>query len=494
MNAVNDRFFHPMKRLALVFFLAIAANGQNVDDAQFARIKAAFQQHLDQAVSKAKMPGATAAFVLPDGRQASFAAGVRSLETKVPIRPTDPMLAGSIGKTFVSALTLQLIGEGKLDLDSKISRWLGAEPWFSKLPNSGDITLRMLLNHSSGVPNHVDEKSFFKTAMKEAARDIKYAELLTFILGKPPLFPAGKGYSYTDTNYILIGLIVEKVTGNTLYNEISARLLKPAGLGQTYPSNKNETPIVTGYNENEPVVKNGRFIVNPQWEWAGGGFGSTAGDLSLWASKLYGGRVLSKDLFEQMISSTSTGDGKNYGLGVEMHKTKLGISYRHDGEFPGYLSDMRFYVDHRIAVAVQTNADEPARVSTFLSPDDFAQIIVEEISNRKLSADQIGQLERTAEIWLALVDAGRYAESWNDLSSQLKAKFTVDSWPKALEPLLKQVGKLNRRTFKSAMSLVPGKADVDFESSFAKQRQVTETVTMLFEDDGKWHVSGYSIH
>ena len=478
----------------LLFVLTVAASAQAIDDAQFARIKTAFQQHLDQAVSKATVPGATAAFVLPDGRQASFAAGVRDVETKVPMQPSDPMLAGSVGKTFVSVVTLQLVGEGKLDLDGKISRWLGGEAWFSKLPNSRDITLRMLLNHSSGVPDHVDEKGFFKTAMREAGRDVRYDELLTFILGKPPLFPAGTGYSYSDTNYILIGLIVEKVTGNSLYNEISTRLLRPQGLGRTYPSNKNEAPIVTGYNENKPVIKHGKFMVNPQWEWAGGGFGSTVGDLSLWASKLYGGRVLSKALFEQMISSTSTGDGKNYGLGVEILKTKLGTSYGHDGEFPGYLSDVRYYVDHRIAVAVQTNSDEPAKVSAFLSPDDFAQIIVEEVSNSKLSAAQVGQLRRTAETWLGLVDAGKYAESWNDLSSELKAKYTVDTWPKALGPLLKQVGKVDRRTFKSAISLAPGKAGVDFESSFAKQKQVTETVTMLLENDGKWHISGYSIH
>src|SRR4030095_13275534 len=134
-------------------------------------------------------------------------------------------------------------GEGKLDLDSRISRWLGDEPWFSKLPNGPDLTLRMLLNHSSGVPNHVDEKGFFLRAMKEADRNIKYDELLTFILGKKPLFPAGKGYKYADTNYILVGLIVEKVTGNSLYDEVSRRLLKPLGLTQTYPANANTSPI-----------------------------------------------------------------------------------------------------------------------------------------------------------------------------------------------------------------------------------------------------------
>jgi D-alanyl-D-alanine carboxypeptidase len=489
-----------LSRSAIISTLMIAVapcirTQVTIDEAQFLRIRAAFQTKLDQEIARAKVPGGTVSFVLPDGRRASFAAGVRSRESKEPMQPNDPMFAGSIGKTFVAAVTLQLVGEGKLNLDEKISRWLGDKSWFPKLPNSPDITLRMLLNHSSGIPNHVEEKSFFKASLKDAGRDIKYEELLNFILDKRPLFPAGTGYSYADTNYIIVGLIVEKATGNTLYDEVSRRLLKPLELNNTYPTNMNVVPIVAGYYKNEPMIKNGRVLVNPQWEWAGGGFGSTTGDLALWATKLYSGSVLKKELFAQMISSTSSGEGQSYGLGVEVLHARWGTTLGHDGEFPGYLSDMRYYRDYGFAIAIQVNADDAYTLNAFSSAlDGFAQIIIEEVSKNKLSPSEVSELRRFCEAWLALVNAGKYSESWDSLSSDLKAKYTRQSWPDALTPFLKKVGGLNRREFKSAASPRPEEAVVDFESSFSKLKSGTESVFLKRENDGKWHVSSYSIH
>ena len=467
-----------------------------IDDVRFERICRAIQAKLERSLSNTKIPGATVGFIRADGRRASFASGLRSLETRSPMQPSDPMYAGSIGKTFVAAVTLRLVTEGKLDLDTKIEHWLGDRAWFARLPNAKDITLRMLLQHSSGIPNHVEEKSFFKAAVKGVDRDIKYEDLLTFILDKKPLFPAGKGFYYADTNYILVGLIVEKVTGNTLYDEVSQRLLKPLGLSHTYPTNTNATPIVSGYFQNKPVIKNQAYLINPQWEWAGGGFGSTVGDLALWAKDLYSGNVLRKDILDTMLSSTSVGDGKNYGLGVSIIHSKWGTSYGHNGEFPGYLSEMRYYPQYGFAVAAQINADETEGSAGFMESvaDDFAQVIIEETSDRKLSEAEKREFSSMAESWVKLVDAGKYAESWDSISTELKAKYTRETWPTALEPFLKTAGKIKVRTLKSVVSSEPGKIAVDFDSSFSKLKVATETVFLKLEKDGKWHVSSYSIN
>src|SRR6266508_3599656 len=113
--------------------------------AQLKRIRESAQAKLDQLHAAAKFPGATIGFVLPDGRSGSVSTGVSDLATKRPLVPTDLMLAGSIGKTFVAAVMIQLAQEGKINLDDKIDRWFKADPWFARLPNSSDITIRMLL-------------------------------------------------------------------------------------------------------------------------------------------------------------------------------------------------------------------------------------------------------------------------------------------------------------------------------------------------------------
>src|SRR5262245_55685975 len=157
------------------------------------RLKQALQAKLDQSRTRARFPGAQVGFVfadeqVPNGarryQSGSVATGVADLQTNTPLKTSDRLLAGSIGKTFVAALTMLLVQDGKLNLDEKIERWLGNETWFAKLPNARDITLRMLLNHSSGIPNHVDEPRFLKAVLKGGNQDIKYEELVGFVLNK----------------------------------------------------------------------------------------------------------------------------------------------------------------------------------------------------------------------------------------------------------------------------------------------------------------------
>jgi D-alanyl-D-alanine carboxypeptidase len=129
-------------------------------DERLARTIRAVQSKLDEARAASKFPGATAAFVLPDGRFASASTGLADLGASKLLAPTDRMPAGSVGKTFVAAVTLLLVEEGKLRLDDKLELLLGGEKWFARLPNAKELTLRVLLNHSSGIPNHVEDSGF----------------------------------------------------------------------------------------------------------------------------------------------------------------------------------------------------------------------------------------------------------------------------------------------------------------------------------------------
>ncbi|HKR01133.1 MAG TPA: serine hydrolase [Pyrinomonadaceae bacterium] len=479
---------------------AEAAAGATVqEDEKLARILGKLQARLDEARLSSKLPGATVGFVLPDGRFGSVSTGVSDLGTGRPLKPSDRLLAGSIGKTFVAAVALLLVEEGKLNLDEKIERLLGNEKWFHHLPNAKEITLRMLLNHSSGIQNHVDSSGFINSMFKSPGRDIRYEELVAYVLNKKPLFAPGKGHHYSDTNYILAGLLVEKATGKTLYDEITERILKPLKLERTIPANSRTLPeVATGYFQNRPMIVGGKFIVNPQWEWAGGGFASTAEDLARWARALYAGDLLQKKSLDEMLNSTTIGEGEGYGLGVEIVRSRWGKSYGHDGEFPGYLSDMRYYTTHNLVVAVQVNADEEPGVNRFMAGavDDFAGVIIREISGRALGEADQSSLRKLTESWLQLIDAGRFTESWEELSDKLRAKFARDKWQSALQPFIGKVGKIKTRRFKSADYSDPETetVTVEFESSFTKFPAASEVVTLERGKDGRWRVAGYSIH
>ncbi len=368
-------------------------------DIPISELRASLNEKLDELHKAASFPGATIGFVLPDGRSSSVATGLADRESKITLKPSDRMLAGSIGKTYVSAITLQAVQEGKLRLDDKIERWFKKDAWFKRLPNANDITLRMLMNHSSGIPEHVLNKEFIAAMKKDPDRIWKPEELIAYILDAKPLFAAGQGWSYADTNYILVGMIFERVTKKTVYGEVERRILKPLRLERTIPSDRRVLPgVITGYSmPNSPfgfegrVILDGKFIINPQMEWTGGGFASTAEDLALWAKQLYEGKVLKKEVLDQMLTGVAANEGRGgaagnkYGLAVQIRQSEWGESYGHGGWFPGYRSEMEYFPQHRIAVAIQFNTDDARAIKKGLRAyiADAMRIIIASIEKKK---------------------------------------------------------------------------------------------------------------
>lgn len=369
-----------------------AAGSASPNDAQLKTIRDQVQVKLDQFRVAKGFPGATIGFVLPDGRSASVSTGVSDLTTKRPLVPDDLMLAGSIGKTFVAATMLQLASEGKVNLDEKIDRWFKTEPWFAKLPNATTITVRMLMNHSSGIPNHADDEKFFKALAANPDRTWKPEDVLAFVLGKKELFPAGKSFSYADTNYTLVGLIIERVTGQTLFDEVTRRFLKPLKLEHSIPQEGRVIPgLVNGYSSSTnlagpqgAMIVDGKFTINPQAEWAGGGFASTAEDLARWAKALYEGGLIKQPYFDQMLSGINTGEVGQYGLGVEIGEGRWGKALGHDGLFPGYVSAMQYFPQYKVAVAIQFNTDREQQLPDVNGCiDEVMKIIVGELTGKK---------------------------------------------------------------------------------------------------------------
>ncbi len=329
-------------------------------------LQTALQLKLDEWHKAGSFPGATVGVVLANGESFGLAVGFSDRETKKAMTPTDRMLAGSVGKTFAAATALQLVKEGKIGLDDKIEKYLGREPWFARLPNAKEITVRQLMNHSSGLVRYEFKEQFTKDLTANPEKVWQPAELVAYLLDEKPPFAAGTGWDYSDTNYIVLGMIIEKVTGRRFYDEADRRLIKPLKLTGTMPQDGPRLKgVVQGYaGPNNPfggtdaMIVNGKFAINPQFEWTGGGYASTAQDLARWAKMIYEGKAFAPELLPQVLDGVAApmlGRETKYGLGVIIRKTAAGTSYGHSGFFPGYMTDMMYFPEHKVAVAVQVN-------------------------------------------------------------------------------------------------------------------------------------------
>ena len=377
--------------LSLVLLSSACANKEGSKNRQLAPITQKFREKLQVFKNQLGFPGATAAFTSPDGLSSSVAVGNADEESKIGMKPLDRMPAGSVGKTFVAALSILLAQEGTFNLDDKIGKWLGDEEWFPRLPNHEDITIRTLLNHRSGLKDHAFESPEFAQDLGKMMSEnpdavILPEQLVSYVLDVPPLSKVGTDFHYSDTNYILVGIIIEKAARLSYYEALTTRILAKFGLNDTLPADKRElSRIVPGYlDPNGPfgssiqkTIQGGRLIFNPLIEWTGGGLISTSEDLARWAKLLCEGKLSTKPYLEEMLDF----GGFPYGLGVGVRDTDLGKAYGHSGYFPGYITAMGYFPDQKIAVAIQFNRDyDVGDPSSQLV--ELAKVVIEELRPR----------------------------------------------------------------------------------------------------------------
>jgi D-alanyl-D-alanine carboxypeptidase len=346
-----------------------AAAPVSADDAATTALRTELQRKLDSLRNAGRFPGATLGIALADGRTLALATGFSDTARKIAMQPSDRLLQGSVGKTYVSAVAMQLVREGKLGLDDRISRYLGREPWFSRLPNGTEITVRQLMTHTSGLVRYEFQPAATKVLREQPTKTWTPEERLSFILGMTPPFAAGAGWEYSDTNYIVLGMIIERITGRPYYDELRRRVLDPLALRNTIPSDRQDLPgVVNGYagpgNElggYDASLVDGRFAVNPQFEWTGGGIASTSEELARWAKLLYEGRAFHASLLPELLRGVPARLGRDvrYGLGVIIRPTPLGEAWGHSGFFPGYATEMLYFPQNKVAVALQINATNP---------------------------------------------------------------------------------------------------------------------------------------
>jgi CubicO group peptidase (beta-lactamase class C family) len=312
-----------------------------------AQLAKTLQANLDQSLAdNPNATGLAATIFATDGTLWQGFTGLANRETQAPVDENSLFGIGSITKPIVATTVLQLYEEGKLNLNDTVSQWL---PDLAKrIINADQITIRQLLGHTSGIPEYLDQPEaraqFFADPKAFFNRTIDVKELVSFIQDKPSLGKPGAAFSYSNTNYLLLGKIVEKATGSTLASQLRERIFAPLGLNQTfyapqevvsrgnitrsYSDLDDDGKITTAdyLNEVDEVSKQGLT-----WAAGAGGIVSTAAELAKIGQALFQGELLSSETLQLMINDKSDllagisrppgsalNDGENfYGLGLE---------------------------------------------------------------------------------------------------------------------------------------------------------------------------------
>lgn len=352
-----------------------------------AALQKQLQAKFEELHKAGSFPGGTAGFVLADGTAFSIAVGVSDRTAGTPMKTTDRLLLGSVGKTYVSAVALQMIHEGKFALEDTLDKFFGKEPWFPRLANASGITVRHLMTHTSGIVRYEFNPQFTKDLSANPDKVWTGEDRLAYLFDAKPPFAPGQGWQYSDTNYIVLGMIIERVGKAPYYEQLRKRVLDPHKLRDTVPADKRTVPgLVQGYaGPNNPfggsdeMIKDGKFAVNPQFEWTGGGLAVTALDLARWGKIVYEGMAFPPEMMPKFLDGVPArlGPDAKYGLGVIIQPSPLGVTYGHSGFMPGYQTELAYFPDLKTSIAVQVNSSAPRSTGRPLRAFalDFATLI-----------------------------------------------------------------------------------------------------------------------
>ncbi|MGH1141593.1 serine hydrolase domain-containing protein [Bacillus pseudomycoides] len=304
------------------------------------------------------------------GKTWGYAAGVANLSTKKPMKTDFRFRIGSVTKTFTATVVLQLAGENRLNLNDSIEKWLPGVIQGNGY-DGNQITIRQILNHTSGIAEYLRSKD---ADMMNTKKTYTAEELVKIGLSLPPDFAPGKGWSYSDTGYVLLGILIEKVTGNSYAEEIENRIIEPLELSNTFlPGNSSVIPGTNharGYVQPDGAseLKDVTYY-NPSIASSAGDMISTADDLNKFFSYLLSGKLLKEQQLKQMLTTVPTGSAEISGYGLGIYETKLpnGVSiWGHTGSIPGFVTLVGGTLGGKHTLAVNLNSMGKANFKNIL--------------------------------------------------------------------------------------------------------------------------------
>jgi len=325
------------------------------------------QRLLDRLVA-AGAPGA-AGWVRNERGSLGAASGLANRQTRQPMRPELRFRAGSMTKSLVAAVVLRLAAEGRLSLADPLERWLPGT-----LPYGDRVSLRQLLNHTGGVPHHTAalEQTLYASRPGRLRAWTPQA-LVAMIADERPAFPAGTTWSYSNTGYVLLGLVVEAASQRALGQELDRSILEPLGLQDTLlPDGAPEIPGPSAHGYSLPLGPHGEAVdgplldftvQNPSWAGAAGALVSTLPDLTRFFRALLGEGLLPPPLLAEMTTMVTVPPGSiplplydRYGLGLLEVETPAGPLLGNAGGIPGFLSIVLSTPDGRRQLGLMINA------------------------------------------------------------------------------------------------------------------------------------------
>ena len=342
-----------------------------------------------QAMEQALRDGAPGVLVAAHGPSGPWwtARGVADPATGRAPGLGDRFRVGSVTKVFTAAVVLQLVHERKVRLADPVHRWL---PGLVR-GNGHDghrVTLRQLLNHTSGIPGY-DAPPLYTDFDRYRYRTYRPEQLVRGALRKPPTAPPGTRYAYSNTNYLLLGLVIERATGHSRDAEVTRRIIRPLGLRETRlpaASPKLPSPQLRGH-ELLDYAKPLRDVTeyNPSFAGAAGDMVSTVGDLRRFLVALATGRVVEP---AQLAEMTTPWRDSGYGLGIARAKLSCGVEVLwHNGAILGYHALAATTLDGRHTLAYGTNT-MVGRVEGFQ--------LIQRLQNRVLSSEFCGRSRSSA--------------------------------------------------------------------------------------------------
>jgi D-alanyl-D-alanine carboxypeptidase len=300
-------------------------------------------------------PGALAVVRTPSG-VARAESGLARRRPRTPMAAGERFRVASITKTFVATVVLQLVAEQRLRLDDAVERWLPG-----LVPNGRAITIRQLLAHTSGLTDYQDDARFVRAVLDHPLRPWPPRRLVAVATAHEPVFAPGQGWSYSNTNYIVLGLVVETVTGATVEDEVQHRVVQPLGLTQTtFPRDPRiRGRHAHGYIGSDTLSRLRSLVdattaVTPSIGWAAGAIVSTGNDLTRFYAALLHGQLLPTPVLAAMKSSSP---GARYGLGLMVFDTSCGRAYGHVGIAAGYRTVLYARPDGSRVAVVMINVD-----------------------------------------------------------------------------------------------------------------------------------------
>ncbi|MCA9958858.1 MAG: beta-lactamase family protein [Anaerolineales bacterium] len=336
---------------------------------------------LDQLMAQtfaADGPGVTVFVENPDVGEHILAIGLADLESGKEIKSKNHLRIGDITKTFVSTLVFQLVEEGNIGLDDTLAQHFAPEI-VAGIPYSDQITIRQLLNMSSGIYDYRQNPEFIAAVTADPIAKWSAADVLTFVYGQEPIQEPGVGFAYSNTNYILLHILIEQEMDDILAEDLRDRILDKLTLDDTYLEIAEDIAVgyISGYAD---LDGDGDYDSTLNVGDARGlgdmGLVSNVLNLADFVPALYERSFTGENGRELSLATIPMGNGDEYGLGIMRRDTPWGPMWGHDDAQPGFAGQMWYLPDHETTIVVLSNGVEKDKLAAFVL--DALAVVIQE--------------------------------------------------------------------------------------------------------------------